>query len=176
MLVWFYLEESRIFHSSVQLTSVAQLCPTLCSPMDCSTPGFPVHHYLSVHVHSVGDAIQPSHPLPPSSPFAFSLSQLQGLFQWVDCLHQVAKVLELQYQSIQWIFRVDFLKDWLVGSPWCPRDSNLTLNNDLVQCYTRSCPFDSCLPWICCQSSSARLCDLCDCVSLVIWSLVWETW
>ena len=57
-----------------------------------------------------------------------------------------------------------------------PRDSNLTLNNDLVQCYTRSCPFDSCLPWICCQSSSARLCDLCDCVSLVIWSLVWETW
>ena len=68
----------KVIFSSVQFTySVV----SDCDPMDCSTPGFPVHHYLSVHVHSVGDAIQPSHPLPPSSPFAFSLSQLQGLFQ-----------------------------------------------------------------------------------------------
>ena len=68
--------------------SVAQSCPTLCDPMDCSTPGFPVLHHLlklaQTHVHWVGDAIQPSHPLfSPSSP-AFNLSQHQGLFQWVN--------------------------------------------------------------------------------------------
>ena len=65
--------------------SVAQSCLILCDPMDCSTPGFPVHHQLleftQTHVHSVSDAIQPSHPLLPSSPFAFSPSQHQGLFQ-----------------------------------------------------------------------------------------------
>ena len=69
--------------------------------MNCSTPGFPIlHHFLEFaqsHVHWVGDAIQPSHHLPPSS-FAFSLSQHQCLFQWVSSLHQVAKVLELQLQ------------------------------------------------------------------------------
>ena len=70
--------------------------------MDCSTPGFPVHHQLpkltQTHVHRVGDAIQPSHPLSsPSSP-AFSLSEHQGLFQGVSSSHQVAKVLELQLQ------------------------------------------------------------------------------
>ena len=65
--------------------SVTKSYPTLCNPMDCSTPGFPVHHQLpelaQTHVHSVGDAIQPSHPLPPPSPPAFNLSQHQGLFQ-----------------------------------------------------------------------------------------------
>ena len=65
--------------------SGAQSCPTLCDPMDCSTPGFPVLHHLpelaQTHVHSVSDAIQPSHPLSPPSPPAFSLSQHQGLFQ-----------------------------------------------------------------------------------------------
>ena len=76
--------------------SVTKLCPTLCDPMNCSTPGFPVLHYLpgfaETHVHWFSDAIQPSHPLSsPSSP-AFSLSQHQGLFQWVSSLHQVAKV------------------------------------------------------------------------------------
>ena len=87
---------------------------TLCDPMDCSTPGLPVHHRLSefaqAHVHRVGDAIQPSHPLLPPSP-AFNLSQHQGIFQWVSSSHQVAKVLEfqLQHQSFQWIFRTDFL-------------------------------------------------------------------
>ena len=70
--------------------------------MDCSTPGLPVHHQLpeftQTHVHRVGDAIQPSHPLSsPSSP-AFNFSQHQGLFQWVSSLHQVAKVLEFQLQ------------------------------------------------------------------------------
>ena len=97
-----------------QLSSVAQSCLTLCNPMDCSTPGFPVLHQppeLATHVHWVGDAIQPSHPLSSPSPPAFNLSQHQGLFKWVSSSHQVAKVLEfqLQHQSFQWIFRTDFL-------------------------------------------------------------------
>ena len=85
-----------------QFSSVTQSCLTLCDPMDCSTPGFPVHHQLlelaQIHVHQVGDAIQPSHLLLSSSPPAFNLSQHQHLFQWVSSLHQVAKVLELQLQ------------------------------------------------------------------------------
>ena len=87
----------------------------LCDPMDCSRPCFPVHHQLpelaQTHVHRVGDAIQPSHPLSSPSPPTFNLSQHQGLYQWVSSLHQVAKVLEfqLQHQSFQWIFRTDFL-------------------------------------------------------------------
>ena len=97
--------------------------------MDCSTPGFPVHHQLleptQTHVHCVGDAIQPSHPLSSPSPPAFHLSQHQGLFQWVSSSHELAKVLELQlqHQSFQWIFRSDFLQDWLVWSPCSPRNS-----------------------------------------------------
>ena len=95
---------------------VTQLCQTLCNPMDCSTPDFPVLHYLlefaQTSVHWVGDAIQPSHPLLPLSP-AFNLSQHQGLFQWVSSSHQVAKVLELQLQSFQWIFGlISFRTDW----------------------------------------------------------------
>ena len=69
----------------VQFSSVAQSCPTLCNPMDCSTPGFPVHHQLpeptQTHVHRVSDAVQPSHPLSSSSLPAFNLSQHQRLFQ-----------------------------------------------------------------------------------------------
>ena len=100
--------------SSVQFSSVAQSCPTLWDPMDCSTPGLPVCHQLpeftQTHVHWVGDAIQPSHPLLSPSP-AFNLSQHQGIFQWVSSSYQVAKVLEfqLQHQSFQWIFRIGFL-------------------------------------------------------------------
>ena len=96
--------------------------------MDCSMPGFPVLHSLlefaQTHISWIGDAIQPSHPLSPPSP-AINLSQHQGLFQWVSSSQQVAKVLELQlqHQSFQWIFRVDFLCDWLVWSPCSPRDS-----------------------------------------------------
>ena len=109
--------------------SVAQLCPTLCDPMDCSTPGFPVLHHLleltQTHVHRVGDAIQPFHPLSSPSASAFNLSQQQGLSQWVSSLHQVAKVLEfqLQHHSFQWTPRTDLLQDGLVGSPCSPRDS-----------------------------------------------------
>ena len=113
--------------SSVQL--VAQSCPTLCDPMNRSTPGLSVYHQLpestQTHVHCVSDAIQPSHPLSSPSPPALNLSQHQGLFQWVSSSHQVAKGLEfqLQHQSLQWTPKTDFLWDGLVGSPCSPRDS-----------------------------------------------------
>ena len=102
---------------SIQFSSVAQSCPTLCSSMDRSTPGLPVRHQLpeftQTHVHRVGDAIQPSHPLSSPSPPALNLSQHQGLFQWVSSSHQVAKVLEfqLQHQSFQWTPRTRM--NWL---------------------------------------------------------------
>ena len=93
--------------------SVAKSSPIICDPMDCSILGFSILHYLpgfaQTHIHSVSDAIQPSHSLSPPSPSAFHLSQYQSLFQQVHSLHQVPKVLELQHQSFQWIFRVDFL-------------------------------------------------------------------
>ena len=117
------------FDGSVQFNSVAQLCPTLCDPMNCSTPGLPVHHQLleftQTRVHQVGDAIQPSHPLSSPSPPAPNPCQHQGLFQWVNCSHEVAKILEfqLQPQSFQWTPRTDLLSDGLVGSPCSPRDS-----------------------------------------------------
>ena len=95
--------------------SVTQLCLTLCDPMNCSSPGLPVHHLLleftQTHVRWVGDIIKPSHPLSFPSLLTFNLSRHQGLFQGVSSSHQVAKVLEfqLQHQSFQWIFRIDCL-------------------------------------------------------------------
>ena len=84
--------------------SVAKLCRTLCNPMDHDTADFSVLHSLpelaQIHVHWVGDAIQPSHLLFPPSSFAFNLSKHQSLFQWVGSWHQVAKILELQLQSL----------------------------------------------------------------------------
>ena len=100
---------------SAQFSSVTQSCLTLCDPMNCSTPGLPVHHqileFTQTHAHQVGDAIQPSHPLSPPSPPAPNPSQHQGLFQWVNSSHEVAKILEfqLQHQSFQWIPRTDLL-------------------------------------------------------------------
>ena len=91
--------------------SAAHSCPTLCDPTDRSTPGLPVPHHLlrfaQVHVHCIGEAVQPAHPLMLSSPSALSLSQHQGLSQWVFHSHQMTKILELQlqHQSFQWIFR-----------------------------------------------------------------------
>ena len=86
----------------LQFSSIIQSCPTLCNLMDCSKPGFPVHHQhpelAQTHVHRVIDTIQPSHPLSSPSPSAFNLSQHQGLFKWVSSSHQVAKVLEFQLQ------------------------------------------------------------------------------
>ena len=98
-----------------QFSSVTQSCPTFGDPMDCSTPGLPVHHqpleFDQTHVHQIGDAFQPPHTLLSPSPPALNLSQHHGLFQWVHSSHQVAKVLklQLQHQSFQWIFRTDFL-------------------------------------------------------------------
>ena len=91
--------------------------------MDCSMPGFPVLccllEFVQAHVHWVGDAIQPSHPLSPPFPPDLSISQLQDCFQWVGIgwsSQQVGRVLELQlqHQSLQWILRDDFLSDWPV--------------------------------------------------------------
>ena len=91
-----------VFKYFTYCCSVSQSCLTLCNTMDCSMRGFPVHHQLLgftlIHVHSVGDAIQPPHPLSSLYPPTFTLSQHQGLFQWVGSSHQVAKVLEFQLQ------------------------------------------------------------------------------
>ena len=121
---WRFADSSRHHKRCIhliQFSSVAQSCPTLCDPMDCSTPRLPVHHQLpeftQTHVHWVGDAIQPSHPLLSPSPPTFNFSQHQGLFQSVSSSYQVAKVLDfqLQHQSPQWIFRTDWFPLGLTG-------------------------------------------------------------
>ena len=123
------LEASGWVKQDLISCSVAQSCLTLCDPMDCSMPGFPVLHYLlefvQSHAHLVSDAIQPSLSLSHPSPHALNLSQHQGLFQWVSSLRRVAKALELQlqHQSFQCIRRADFPQDWLVWSPFSSRDS-----------------------------------------------------
>ena len=116
----------KLKHSSVPHSSAQSL--SLCSPIECSTAGLPVHHQLpeftQTHVHWASDAIQPSHPLSSPSPPTFNLSQHQGLFKSVSPSHLVTKVLafQLQHQSFQWIFKTDFLYHWLVWS-CSPRDS-----------------------------------------------------
>ena len=114
----YYLIWAQYFakiRSQLQFTSLAQYRLTLCNPMNHSTPGLPVHHQLSeftqTHAHRVGDVIQPSHPLSPPSPPAPNPSQNQGLFQWVNSSHEVAKILEfqLQHQSFQSTPRTDLL-------------------------------------------------------------------
>ena len=113
-LRWVSFQKASMI-SLVQFSWVTQSCLTLCDPMDCSTPGLPVHHQLpeftQTLVRWVGDAIQPSHPLLSPSPPTFNLSQYQGLFKWVSSSHQVAKVLEfqLQHQSFQSTLRTDLL-------------------------------------------------------------------
>ena len=109
-----------IKQNTLQFSSVAQSCLTLCDTVNRSTPGFPVHHQLSestqTHVHWVSDAIQPPHPLSSPSPPALNLSQHLGLFKWVRSSHQVAKILEfqLQHQSFQWnLGLISFRLDWL---------------------------------------------------------------
>ena len=106
-LYWIYLPLNS-YHvqfvlpmiSVSHFSSVLQLCPTLCNPMNRSMPGLPVHHQLpestQTHVHWVSDAIQPSHPLSSPSPPATNPSQHQGLFQWVSSSYEVARVLEFQ--------------------------------------------------------------------------------
>ena len=119
----------NIYYINIQFSSVTQSCPTLCDPMNRSTPGLPVHHHLPEftqnYVHRVRDAIQPSHPRPTPSPRVPNPSQHQSLFQWVNSSHVVAKVLEvqLQHHSFQRNPRADLLQNGLVGSPCSPRDS-----------------------------------------------------
>ena len=121
---WFYRVQFVSLCSNrsqtVQLSSVIQLCLTISDPMDCSTPGLPVHHQLQdcaqTHVHRVGGAIQPSHPLLSPSLPTFNLSQNQGLFHWVSSSHQVAKVLEFSFSigpSNEYSRLISFWIDWL---------------------------------------------------------------
>ena len=136
--------------SSVQFSSVAQSCPTLCQPMHHSTPGPSVHlqlpEFTQTHVHRVGDAIQPSHSLSSPSPPAPNPSQHQSLFQWVNSSHEVAKVMELQlyhqslaplkmvahFQQHERTLHIDITRwsvprsDWLYS--WQPKMENLYIS------------------------------------------------
>ena len=114
----FHVEHLLMYLLIIRMTSfssVSQSCLTLCNPMNCSTPGLPVHHQLpeftQTHVHRVSDAIQPSRPLLSPSPPVPNPSQHQSLFQWVDSSHEVAKVLEFQlkHQAFQRTPRTDLL-------------------------------------------------------------------
>ena len=97
IIIWLHEWTFKYYRYSVQFSSVAQSCLTLCDSMNNSMPGLPVHHplleFTQTHVHCVADAIQTSHPLSSPSPLALNLSQHQGLFKWVSSSHQVAKVL-----------------------------------------------------------------------------------
>ena len=113
--------------------SVAQLYPTLCDPMDYSAPGFPVLHHLpeftQTHVHWVGNAIQPSHPLSSPSPPAFNLSQHQGCFQWVSSSNQVTRGLEFGFSispSNEDSSLISFRIDWfdLLARPGDSQESS----------------------------------------------------
>ena len=104
----------------VQFSSVTQSCPTLCDPMNRSTPGLPVHHQLleftQTHVHQISDAIQPSHPLSSPSPPTPNPSQYQGLFQLVNSAHEVAKVLSFSFNispSKEHPGLISYRMDWL---------------------------------------------------------------
>ena len=123
---------------SLKFSSVAQSCPTLCNPMNCSTPGLPVHHQLpeftQAHIHWVGHAIQPSRPLSSPSPPALNLSQHQGLFKWVSSLHQVAKYWSFSFNSSPSNERPGLIysrMDWLI-SLWYKEPSRI-FSNTTVQ-------------------------------------------
>ena len=114
----YHLTPVRI--SSVQFSSVAQSCPTLCHPMNHSTPGLPVHQqipeFTQTHVHRVGDAIQPSHPLSSPSPPAPNPSQHQSLFQWVNSSHEQPKYWSFSFSinpSKEIPGLISFRMDWL---------------------------------------------------------------
>ena len=108
-----------ILYSFSQFSSVAQSCLTLCNPMDCNIPGFPVHHQLpelaQTQLHQVSDAIQPFHPLASPYPPTFNLSHHQGLFQWVSSSHQVAKYWSFRFSispSSECSGLISFRTDW----------------------------------------------------------------
>ena len=127
--------KSHLF-CSVQFSSVAQLSPALCDPMNRSTPGLPVHHQLmeftQTHVHRVGDAIQPSHHLSSPSPPAPNPSQHHGLFQWVNSSHQAAKVLKFQLKHMfHYIIQNWF---WSCGQNRIQSTSNFHFNSVSLFC------------------------------------------
>ena len=119
------IKKSTIINAEVQFNSVTQLCLTLCDPMDCSMPGFPVHHQLlelaQTHVHWDGDAIQPSHPLSTPSLPACNLSQHQGLWRWCGekgtLLHswwmQIGPLPSLLWRTVQ-----SYLKKLKIDLPY----------------------------------------------------------
>ena len=117
--IWFKILMEQNKYIVVQSLS----CVWLCDPTGCSTPGFPVLHYLLEFAQT--HAIQSFHPLLPPSPLDLNFAQNQCLFQLVGSSHQMGKVLELQlqHQSLQWIFRADLLQNGLAGSPCSPRDT-----------------------------------------------------
>ena len=116
------------------LCSVTQLCLTLCNAMDCSMPGFRVLHHLlefaQTHVHWVSDAIQPSHPLSPPFPASGSFPMSQFFTSGDQSIDASTPA-----QSFQWIFRVGFLKYWLIWSPCCPRNSSRVFSSITVRKY-----------------------------------------
>ena len=132
---WFWYDcatnaKPKAIYLSVQFSSVAQSCPTLWDPMDCSTPGFPGHHQLpklaQTHVHRVSDAIQSSHPLSSPSPPAFNLSQHQGLFQWISSSHRRPKYQSFSFSispSNEYSGLISFRIYWFDLLVVSPRDS-----------------------------------------------------
>ena len=134
--------------------------------MDCSKPGFPVLHHLlefaQILVHSVSDAIQPSHPLSPASPLAFCLFQHQGLFQWVSCSHQVAKGLELQHSispSNEYSGLISFRIQWFDLAVQGTLRSLLDMITALKSAYI--IPMPVCIPslmYICLWTAWSSLC------------------
>ena len=121
---WETVTKRKWKRSHQDQSPVQKLCPSLSLVLSVLAK----HHpgvFTQTHVHGVGDAIQPSHPLSSPSPPAPNPSQYQGLFQWVNSSHEVAKLPEfqLQHQSFQWTPRTDLLQNGLIGSPCSPRDS-----------------------------------------------------
>ena len=120
--------ERQIYDVAYQFSSVTQSCPTLCDPMNCSTPGLPVHHHLpeftQTHVHRVGDAIQPSHPLlspfpPATNPSQHESFPMSQLFAWGGQSTAVSALASFPPKKSQgWS-----LQNGLVGSPCSPKDS-----------------------------------------------------
>ena len=129
--------------STVQFSSVTQSCPTLCDPMDCSTPGFSIHHQLpdltQTHIHQVGDAIQPPHPLSSTSPPAFNLSQHQGLsnesvflIRWPKYWNSSFSIIPSSEYSGLIFFRMDWLYLLAVSQESSPAPQFKSINSSLL--------------------------------------------